>query len=255
VKLSGIILIFVLVLGFSVPADAGSVGGPAKALGLWKSSMSFEYDGVFERDLEVTASNTGEIRSSYAYYAKGILGIHENIDVYGNLGAADLKYKWKEGNVEIEEEFAFGFYWGLGVKGVYPFLDDFTVFLDAQYSAWYTDIDNIKRNTVDGTGETGDSENTEYQISIGISRKFFYQEYLNVTPYAGVKFAQFETKNKGVAYDVGSRYIIDEDLDNDDTIGVFIGVDLQPFDYKWAVNVEGRFLDELAVTAGLRYEF
>lgn len=241
---------------------AASIGG-AETQGQGKIAVGVDQTFVFNRDLKFKSASglgTGQtlknvkVDREYETMLKTSYGLLDNLDVYFKLGSensrgkgdnyvGDSKYgddKSKTGAV-----FAYGF----GLKGVYELQSNWLIGCDLQYlrSSHETRISE----TVVATGE---SDATKYKSVV--SHEWHVAPYIakrinNFTPYLGVKYSDSRDTLKKPADD---GWLDNVKYEADDNVGVFVGTDYKIGDH-WKLNLEGRFVDETAMSVGATYRF
>jgi len=72
----------------------------------------------------------------------------------------------------------------------------------------------------------------------------------NFVPYLGVRYSDLRQNYKVVLEDESSKI----KFKADDNFGVFVGTDFKITD-TWKLNLEGRFVDETAMSLGATYKF
>lgn len=286
------ILVGLLMVALSLPSIGGAatVGNIAETQGaLGKFSLGLEYDGVFDRDMDwksgsLTVTALGvtvtedlgdsledmEIDSN-RIFLKGTLGLHPNVDMFVKLGMASANWEAKgfpDEKFEFEDDWDFA--WGVGVKvklfetpGGLRFLGD------AQYLSYKVDgdfkIDGKdfdqgileELRSMDPTATfSSDSEVEieEWQVALYVNQTFG-----NFSPYAGVKYSDFEAdselKGSGQLFVTPYSLKLKGDAEADDNFGIFLGTDIYVIPNLLSINIEARFIDETAGTFGLTYRF
>lgn len=219
-----------------------------------------------------------EIDKMYRNMIKLSYGVLDNLDLYLKLGSADLNLKqtynetgylaaeeWsgvlERGNSEINADAAFAY--GVGVKGTLPLSDSLFLGCDIQYIRHKNDFkgtDNWTEYEYDDDGDLTD----EYHGSADFKGDVTFQEW-QVAPYVAAKLGKFVpylgVKYSGIIARTKYTFSYGDDDDTEtikdraeDHVGVFVGTDFKITD-NWKVNVEGRFVDETAVSMGLNYKF
>ncbi|MFZ2385680.1 MAG: hypothetical protein WBE75_05700 [Candidatus Omnitrophota bacterium] len=241
--------------------------------GSYVSDISDEYT------MDVEWKTAVEIDEMYRNMVKISYGVLDNLDIYVRLGTADLELKqtytesgsipdaeWtgvlEKGTSKMDADTAFAY--GIGAKGTLPLSETLFFGCDIQYLRHKNDMTGKGTWTeYDYDTVTGDLTG-EYQASADYKGDITFQEWQvapyvaaklgNFVPYLGVKYSGVVTRIKyaGVSGD-------DDDEDNtkdraDDHVGVFVGTDFKITE-NWKLNVEGRFVDETAVSLGLNYKF
>ena len=255
-------LAILFVVSFTSVANSAPVTLPSGAKGMkgtvfegeeeWataKLSVSVESDFISEIELEdLDGTVEGNINTVKLTYS-----LADRVDFYADLGTSrDIEYSANIGGSDLKAELTDEFAWGGGIAVLlYEWDNGLALNTDIKYrTVEDMDYDSV---TVDGTsyaadelGGKVDADYEEWQIAFGVSRKFKY-----FTPYAGIKYADGEYSAKviagGTTYDLGST-------GNDNNIGCFVGCSFLPTE-QFAIDIEGRFIDEEAVNVNLTYMF
>lgn len=247
-----------VLLCLPLTAHAASIGA-AQTQGKSKISIGVDQEFMFHRDLkfrketgysidsEYTLENV-EINDMYRTMFKANYGIIDNLDIYVRLGATNLKEQdewYYNGNYDSRQNLTgkYAFAYGAGVKGTYPLANQWLIGIDAQY------IRN--RNTYSGKWTVNDSPWSghmtvqEWQIAPYVARKIG-----NFVPYLGAKYSNLKLLDKGV--DTTGGWTTRHKAKNN--IGVFLGTDFN-INSHLKINIEGRFVDETAMSCGSTYKF
>ena len=238
--------------------------GPVEPLGPETCEVGIEYNGIMDKDLEGSGSiktKGTEVDWCNQVYLKAALGVGSFLNIYGKLGAANLKQqiKWNDDYLGRTQtlEYDEGVFWGVGTSGLYDFGNQIGLGGDFQFNMWYNDI-----NTVDGsevtyfqTGGSGSLENCEIQTSLYMTYTFQPAEDFRFVPYLGGYYSYFESSiDDPIKYaDAVFAYEL-KDLENDDKFGLLVGANISALE-NVAVNLECRFLAETAFTGGLSCRF
>ncbi len=279
VILLGLLLFFCL----PVAVYAASIGG-AETQGQGKFAIGLDQEFIFKRDIKKkTQSFSGaaagvaltgsldvkpEIKNMYRTMVKASYGLLEGLDVYVKLGAAEeVKGKYSYGDINwtaagVQGTIPFSatgkfktdnaFAYGGGLKAAYALPDDWLIGADAQYLRHKHDykatfsgtyIDPVTGGTVllEGSPE-GKITFQEWHFAPYVAKKLG-----NFIPYLGVKYSDLRIKEKG-SQDEAQKYKAD------DNVGVFLGTDCK-IGENWKLNLEGRFVDETAMSAACSYGF
>ncbi len=255
-----ILLSLITLLCLPIAVYAASIGG-AETQGQDKFALGLDTAFILDRDLEFESA-TGlpanaeqkniEIDEAYQIMLKTSYGLLDNVDVYLKLGVADYKIeseaysagvKVAEDEINTDTDFAYGF----GLKATYELGDDWLVGGDLRY---LRSKHKAKTAQTPLGGET--TSNTykstviqEWHIAPYIARRIN-----NFTPYLGIRYSDTRFKMKEPT---------DDDTDDlkyeaDDNVGVFLGTDYK-LDENWSLNLEGRFIDETALSFATTYKF
>lgn len=246
--------------------------------------------GGVPTDLNVTGAldnskNKSNIDSMSRPMIKLSYGVLDNLDLFVRLGEANFKHKIKGEQVDtgtfdepisgnsgtysgvIENRGTFtgksAFVWGLGAKGVYPLKNDWSLGMQAQYLRHRNSIKCKMTQKETGTftvtagpdiGDTASYESAEEEMNW--TAKTTVQEW-QIAPYIAKKMGNF-IPYFGVKYsDLRGQYK-EEDMKikfkADDNFGVFLGTDYK-IGKNFSLNIEGRFIDETAMSVGCTYKF
>lgn len=259
--LVGIVLSF---MSFATVGLAGTVGNIAETQGgLGKFSLGVEYDGVFDRDLDLDSImpplGPGESIKDAEFesnriFAKGTLGLHPNLDIFVKFGAADADGEFKFVDPSASTKFEFDgdwdFAWGIGAKAkLFQSPSGIRLMADIQY-LWYEVDGDIKVNGID-LAITGpydaETEIQEWQVALYVNKTIGM-----FSPYAGVKYSDMDVETDIDSQSFGKLEI---DFEADDNFGIFLGTDFYAIPNILSFNIEGRFVDEIALSVGLNWRF
>jgi len=272
------ILIFVFTISPTV--YAGTVGNPGDVKALHGKGVfslketrnipieaSFDADVVLNRDLAAGDTTKTAIRTSQWYLLKIGYKMFDRIEPYVRLGGAHLKARWTdtETGTQVAMDTSSGFAWGLGIKAlIYEFkAPNIKLICDGSYRA--TNLDPYK-GYLDGNRAAISKTNSRFAIrewqaaflaatEIGLPHIFDYSEDLKgyrLSPYAGIKYSDISGRLRMVTAN-GAVYHPDN-IKSDKNIGIVVGCDLVGDDYI-SLNLEGRFIDETAISTGLAVLF
>ena len=259
-----LVLCFAFVLLVPFVSYAASIGSP-ETQGKGKAAVGFDSAFIFDRDLKFKSASglsaaadvkEVEIDKGYQTMFKSSYGLLDNLDVYVKLGAADYDvdaaiYNKNTGTKDSSEEintdtdFAYGF----GIKGKYDLNETWLIGCDLQYL-----MSKHKTNIAETTIATGAVESTTYNS--GTLKEWHIAPYVgyragNFLPYLGVRYSDVKLNMKNPA---ASGWTDDHKYEADDNVGVFLGTDYK-INEACSLNLEGRFIDERAVSAGINWKF
>lgn len=241
-----------------VSAQAAPVGNPAdpklleNGIIMQSEDANFSvragYQGDFVFDRKLKDLDDSEITSHSGIVA---LNLMKKVDVYGSLGASTGEFVETYGSTRVEYETETSWGWGVGAKAILFEKDNTTIGLDGRYFNAEPDldkiiIDGVSYSVPSGSVTKASIEYDEYQIALGIAQKFDM-----FVPYGGVKYSK--AKAKLLATISGTDYA-SEDADSEDEFGLFVGCSIVPMD-SVSINVEGRFIDEEALTVSGQIRF
>jgi outer membrane protein W len=275
-----LVLSLVALLSLPLTVYAASIGG-AETQGKGKFSIGLDQEFVFDKDgKDVTRTVTDgtvtenwpiktEIDKMYRTMAKASYGLLDNLDVYVRLGTAQPDYTEKvngtwidSAGVPPEDKGTFtgtakykgdnAFAYGFGMKGTYDLKNDWFLGCDLQYlrhkndyktSSSYAVYDNNGTEIFEEAGEwKGKTTFYEWHVAPYIAKKLG-----NFVPYLGVRYSDARIEDKD---EWGTKTKIKAD----DNVGVFLGTDYKLGD-SWKINLEGRFVDETAMSLAATYRF
>ncbi len=249
-KLLFLSLIISLCSCIAVSGYAASVGG-AETQGKGKIGVGVDQEFIFDRDMKYVKGTEGidwqkvEIDSMSRTMAKISYGLLDNLDLYAKLGVAGAKMKGNAYNSWSGSEGSFGantnngFAWGLGAKATYEFAKDWLLGTDVQYlrdshsgaNVSYTGVPDWKAKYTF----------QEWQVAPYIAKRIG-----KFMPYAGVKYSDLRVDHKD---DYGTVKFKAKD-----NFGCFTGLGYKITD-NFSLNVEGRFIDETAMSIAGTYKF
>jgi outer membrane protein W len=255
-----------------IPLGYAATTGPVETAGKGKFAIGAEGQYVADKNLEPTSivdlesgetvSAKARVNWAYRLTTNIAYGLTDNLDVYAKLGTTHFKakagYTWSNasgdgyeiGNITAKSNDAFTY--GFGIKGKSEIKNGWFVGGDAQYlrstptltgSLVWTDFGTWGP---DSGVDSGKAKTTvqEWQASVFVGKKI-----KSFTPYAGVGYADFLLSSKRI-------YINDAKfkVEAKDNVGIFLGTDYK-ISKNVVLNVEGRFIDENAISLGGRYIF
>ena len=263
-KLIGLGLAALLLL--PAAAYAASVGG-AETVGQGEFSIGLDQEFVFDRDMKfyktsfpiTPGKRLMEIDKIYRSMLKASYGVFDNLDIYVKLGVADFKATrkwyslmdptWEQAREKCKGKNAFAY--GVGFKGTYIMEDGWLIGMDIQYLRHKNNY--TESFVIIGDAYTGSGKATfqEWHFAPYIAKRI--GDFL---PYLGGKYSDLRVRSKnnvswGEEPPVWSARTKDK---ADNNFGVFAGIDYS-LGERWKLNIEGRFLDETAVSAGATYRF
>lgn len=258
-----LILSLVVFLSLPLTVYAASISGP-ETQGQGKVAVGLDQEFVFDRDMKFDKASWGELEadetvkaeidSMYRTMVKASYGVLDNLDIYVKLGTADFKGTavWTDPDEEWHdvEKGKNAFAYGFGAKGTYELKDGWLVGADLQYLRHKNKSNGSAfdaLNPSDTDSWHGTATFQEWQVAPYIAKKIG-----NFVPYLGVKYSDLRIKDKGIVDDDGEENTWK--FKADDNVGVFVGTDYKIAE-NWKLNIEGRFVDETAMSLGATYKF
>jgi len=261
------LLAALLVLGLGTAVYAAPVGLTSEADltegELWADnnigiSAGFIVDSVSKRRVDV---DSGRFEMD-VYTTRIGLSVIDRFNFYVDLGQANnMEFEFTDKGESVRVRYEDEFMWGVGVNAlIYRWDNGLEVGAGASYRTADMNFEDAtvagteyKRNSGAVTLVT-DGEMEETQLALELAWK---TEYL--MPYIGIKYSDIEVDAKFTA-DGAERKATG--VNADQNIGVFVGLTITPkidaFGDKSdriAINIEGRFIDEEAVSIGASYKF
>lgn len=246
----------VLSLAFSVQAaQVGSmVSVPLDIMEEERLSINAEGSVISEIDLDTKNGISSSVDESTQIGLKIAYGITEGVSFYGKIGMADWSIK---NSTPMTTEYENAPYYGGGISYMYRSESNVIVGGDIQYIMQSeVNVDSITYNNTAATNITGlDGDFTTMQISVLLGYDLVLGEDMNIVPYGGITYSQFEYKSQAGSFTAGSTINqAAQSLDSDDILGFVIGTSLK-MGNNLDVNIEGRFVAESALSIGFNYRF
>ena len=227
-----LVLSLAIFLCLPVVIYAASIGG-AETQGKEKVGVGIDQEFVFGRDLKYQSGLEGlgneiEIKNISRTMAKISYGLLDNLDIYTKLGTADVKIKGPAFTAKTDNAFV----WAIGAKGTYELTKDWFLGANVEYLR-HRHSANFNFNGNDWDGKLLFQE---WQVAPYIAKKIG-----NFTPYLGGSYSDLRVKG-------------DVKLKADDNFGMFVGSSYKIND-RLFLNMEGRFINERAISFGATYKF
>jgi len=266
---------------------ASSIGG-SLTQGKGKFSVGLDGEYVSNRETEresLDISNVVSVPSSSMeqkfkfdnLYRGGIklsYGLLKYLDIYARLGESGFNYSDMNldgaispaslpfsGSAKIKGKN--GLVWAAGLKGSYPILKTWYLGCDAQYLRQ----DNLYKGSGDVQGApipggflamrwNGKMTIQEWHIAPYLAKKFSTDKFGAFTPYVGGRYSYFGLRDKIRTFETGDASIILQTrrYTADKNWGPFCGLDYSLGEHL-TFNVEGRFIDENALSFATTYKF
>jgi len=259
------LLTTLLVLGFAVVAHAAPVGLTSEADlvdgELWADndvgvSVGFVADSVSKRNIEI-AKGEFEIDS---YAARIAVSLFDKLTIYGDIGnTTGMTFDWEDLGEMISAEFEDSGIYGIGANIlIYRWDNGLEVGAGASYRTAEMNLDSAVVNGLNvaksdlSTYQEGDFEETQVALEAAYRTDIF-------SPYVGVKFSDVEV-DADFTYAAQQRKAMGKEAS--ENVGVFVGLTVTPSieamgdkGNQLSFNLEGRFLDEEAVSGGVSFRF
>lgn len=218
---------------------------------------------VFDRDLKASDASSAQFSEAQWYMGKIGCVLFNRVEPYVKFGYAHMVAKWNEVGADAKLESNTGFAWSLGSKVLVWDFEKPNLRLIADGYYRIADL-NAEQGFYDGRTlaiEPGSSRFfiREWQISliaatdIEVSTMSKGSDFLGVTrivPYAGVKYSDISGRLRTI-WQGNSNYNNPGKIESKHKFGIVAGCDFVGPN-SISVNLEGRFIDETALTAGLQ---
>ncbi len=211
-------------------------------------SVRAGYEGDFVGDarLEQYNESSGRVDDYTQDSNCGVLTLNvlDRIDVYSLFGSSRTNADWRfttDVTHRAEVETLYDFIWGVGARGILWGNEAMCLGLGGRYEQSHYDSLWM---TIDGDVQLADGAYLhwrEWQIDLDFSYKIDI-----FTPYIGLKYSNARTKISGDVPISNNGSEINQ-FENRNPVGIFIGCSLSSGKY-FMLNVEGRLIDESAVT-------
>ncbi len=235
-----------------------------------KFAVGVEGEYVFERKLDnATVDTSGfgipimrvqsKIEDLWRSLVKVSYGLTDYVDIYVKLGAAGFDVSSdayvnnvRLGHIELESDTAFAY--GGGIRAEVPLSQDespIRLGVDAQCLRHENDVDGTENFTVPlpKANLKGEYDILEWQVAAYLAKSFG-----GFTPYVGVKASELY-RDGHVQYSTPFPPVrVNYDGESKYNFGALVGADLTIGD-SWAIGVEGRFVDETAISGKCTFNF
>jgi hypothetical protein len=245
-------------------AEAAPVGNPSfpriidQGICIPKSSwltVRTGYEGDFVSDARLEQTGGGRVDDFEQQTNSGTLTatILERLDLFGIFGSSRAEADWR---ISVEEEIRrleiesdYDFLWGVGARALLLIWGNANLGLGGRYSvAKY----NLSWATVDGISqETSGSRLNwdEWQVDLDLSYQIDF-----MIPYLGIKYSSVRSELHAVEFEVANGGGAENTFKERNPVGAVIGCTISNGKY-FLLNVEGRLIDEEAVTVSADLKF
>jgi hypothetical protein len=260
-----VLLIAAMLILISVSTSyAAPTGGTNPVIDGSLVALAFEYDYVFDREIKSSAINKGKVKEANTFYLKLSTKPADFLFLYATAGGTNFNIKstLKSGK-DLTEKYKTGFFTGGGVKVIYEFMPSLKFALDNQLNWWRSDLDDINYDEAI-TEKSGHRSAWEYQLSGILSYTIKWDKIVHpvqgewpaITPYFGLKYSYLKM-SKSISVKTASESVsVPDTIRNKNRAGIICGADIDLSSLGgFMFNIEGRFLDETALSGALTYNF
>ena len=259
-----ILLVAMVILLSAGSGFAAQTGGTHPIVDGSLIALALEYDYVFDRDLTASGVTSAGLDDASAYYLKFSAQPAKFMSIYAKIGGTNFNVEstLANGN-ELVEDYDTGLFIGGGVKFAFELMPNVNVGIDNQFNWWKSDIGSAKYPGAISE-VSGDRSGWEYQLAGILSYDINWNEVVNpvhgewprFSPYIGVKYSKFELDNNITVKSGGTTLSIPGTLENDNKAGFIYGLDIVFDDVEgFTFNLEGRLIDETAISGNINYNF
>jgi len=264
----GLIVISLLFISFVVnAAPVGNIAKPAMLKSVFfnqgeeKPVLGFIGEGEFDITDNVNIQGCSNDTEFESLGGKLGLVLLDRIILYGSLGTAVFNAEFDSNGRNVRIESDVGTSWGFGGTAIayekmLPGFDNsiLRIGVDGRFRVTDLKVESIVEDTTTYYPDNADINGEglsywDWQVALAASLQLGILE--NFIPYAGVKYSNCEAD---ATTEVGPRVHHLLDAESEDNLGIFVGTDIVIADYL-SVNIEGRFIDEEAVSFGAAVRF
>jgi hypothetical protein len=258
---------FIASLIFCSSGFAAPVGCPAQPISKnfynIPLNVGFETDYIAKRKIDNKADWRDDV-DFQGFWAAGKVGYtwFERINTYFLLGGMEsVVTQQRADNSKITYSSNMEFAWGWGADTLLLKTDNgISLSADMRFRRQDPGMEKVKVNTKTSRNLIGGETFREWQLSLAVawdmSKVMYSPEKFRYVPYIGTKLSKVKVHSE--ANIAGIEYMVDSGRASDN-YGVFLGCDIYPLDAPKnediGLNIEGRFIDELAFTASVNYKF
>jgi hypothetical protein len=259
-----IFVLIVMVIIMTVPVRAASVGDP-ETQGQGKVATAIDWSYIFDRPLDFIKATRPpghnndkplnfRIDDGYNLAGKISYGLFKFMDIYIKLGVAQYNLKgdvFVGGTKTVEEKLRArnAFLYGGGFKLAYEFKDEWIIGCDAQYLT--SDHEMDFRATSMTTGALTSAKYYDCRMQEWHAAPYIAKKIKDLILYIGGRYSDFRLSQRKPSDPRRWDSLI---FDSDYNVGVFTGI-VWNYRDSLKLNVEGRFVDEAAISVSATYRF
>jgi len=256
-----VVFIFLCILLCSTPLVYGAaITDSIEPLGNMKYAISVEDNFIFGRDLEADSGKTeANTDDTQQVYGKVTFGWTDNFNVYTKLGSVlSSKYRFATPST-FEYETDAGLLWGVGMTGMYEVMDDFKAGAEIQFNSWEVDVEEVRWVGVPGTSITNPQiNNYELQVTGVLLYDYALPDIKTVlSPYVALGYQYFSSETDDtISFSTATQGNTTDnwEVENEDVFLIVTGINVKYMD-NLKLSLEGRFMAETALSAGLTVTF
>jgi hypothetical protein len=183
------------------------------------------------------------------------LDLVRRLDLYGVFGASATKANWRFENdilgtitrikVKTEESFL----WAVGARAILIDWRNASLGLGGRYTTSEYGVKELTSNGSSAPTAGAHMNWQEWQVNVDASYKIRY-----FTPYIGAKYSEAKAELRDFSVPISSPFSHNNSFHNRSQIGLYLGCTISSGKY-FMLNLEGRLLDEEAVTVSADFGF
>ena len=254
-------------------ASVDSLNGPGTFSLKKERDLSVEtavdIDIVLSRDIAGGEAAGIKLENSQWYMVRLGYRFFDRFEPYVRLGGAHMKAKWNDqaSGAAVAMDTSSGTAWGVGFKGLIFEAKRPVIKITGDVSYRKTDlypykghlntnvvhIDRTASKFVISEWQVSLLAATEVDLGVATDRSWPLNGY-KLSPYAGLKWSELSGRLRLVDSSTGTTYHPD-DISSEKNFGLIIGGDVIWPNDSFSLNLEGRFLDESAISTGVSLLF
>ncbi len=252
----------------SVELWAAPVGNPSAPdliqKGLFASSENgidfragYEGDFVADGRMEQFDQGSGRVDTYQQHTNSGTftMNVLNRLDLYGVFGSSKTKADWRFENssagtvTRIKVKTKHAFLWAMGARAILCEWWNASLGAGGRYSSCGHSLASLTSNGISEPVQGSHFRWKEWQVNLDLSYKIYF-----FTPYVGAKYSHARTALNGCSVPISSSLTGSDSLKNRDPVGFYLGCAISNGSY-FMLNLEGRLIDEEAVTASCEFRF
>ncbi len=215
----------------------------------------YEFDDVFKQQMHVSKPQNDQKRGVQEFKTLGNFGaiklvISDRVEIYSMLGTMSAKISQKPyDGIKIHYKANPHFAWSIGGRTILAYWGNTQLGMNAGYLRYQPHLNQIKVNGSTYSSSGAELQYWEWQVGAGVSHRIGM-----LVPYVGGYYAQSEADflylNSLKSIIPGRHFL----LKSSKNPGVAVGCGFAP-NRGFTVNVEGRFINQTALSASAEIKF
>lgn len=216
------------------------------------------YEGDFVADGRMTQKNAGHGRvdcyEQITNSGTAVFNIRERMDIYGVFGTSKTWTNWRftdpsDNVVRIQANTKTDFLWASGLRVILVEWCNTSLGCGARYSSCHYQLSSLTSDGAAASTEGALLKWREWQVNLDLSYKIHF-----FTPYIGTKYSNVRTELTNFSVPISADGTGSNTFENRSPVGLYVGVGFSTGSY-FMLNVEGRLIDEEAVTVSADFRF